>query len=101
MIAACVDGLIYKFDYDSTTNTLKNMMECSHVSLPSTEHIGMISVSNSGDVAFASESNELVRLYKMNKDGHFGELKLVTKSAGSTDSIALNSSGTMLCCSGK
>lgn len=101
LIAACVDGLIYKFDFDSSTNTLTNMTECSKLTLPSTEHLGMISVSNSGDVAFASESNDFVRLYKMDKDGKFGELNLVTKSAGSTDAIALSPSGSILCCSGK
>lgn len=76
------------------------MLECSSLALPLNERIGKISVSNSGDVAVASESNELVRLYKM-KDGKFEDAKLVTKCVGSTDALAINSAGTILCCSGK
>lgn len=77
------------------------MTECTSHPLPFNERIGMISVSNSGHLASASESHELVRLYKMRENGKFEEPKLVTKCVGSTDSLALNPSGTILCCTGK
>jgi hypothetical protein len=77
------------------------MTECSSHALPFNEKIGMISVSNHGYLATASESHELVRLYKMGENGKFEEPKLVTKCVGSTDALALNPSGTILCCSGK
>lgn len=78
------------------------MNECSHnQTLAHNEQFSMISVSNAGDVAVASESNELVRLFKMREDGKFDGCKLVTKCAGSTDALAINPSGTLLCCSGK
>lgn len=77
------------------------MTECSSLTLQSPDSIGMISVSNTGSVACASESNDLVRLYKMGEDGKFGDFKLVTKTSGSTDALALNPLGTILCCSGK
>lgn len=99
LYAASKDGLIYKFDFDPISG-LSNMLECSNQILPLNERIGMISVSNFGDLAVASESNELVKLYKM-KDGKFEESKLVTKCVGSTDALAINPSGTILCCSGK
>lgn len=79
------------------------MSELSKAILPFDEKIGMISVSNSdsGCIATASESHELVRLYKIGENGLFDEPKLVTKCVGSTYSIAINSSGTILCCSGQ
>jgi hypothetical protein len=60
----------------------------------------MVAVSNSGDVAVASEHHELVRHYKMN-GSKLEEAKLVTKCTGSTDALALNPSGSILVCSGK
>lgn len=101
MFAASQDGLIYKFDYNPS-NGLSNMLECTNQLLKLHERIGKISVSNFGDVAVASESNELVRLYKIRKeDGKFEEAKLVTKCVGFTDALAINPSGTILCCSGR
>lgn len=99
IFAASQDGLIYKYNYDS--NKLSNMIECSSHALPFNERIGMISVSNSGHLATASESHELVRLYKIGGNEQFEEPKLVTKCVGSTDALALNPSGTILCCTGK
>lgn len=77
------------------------MTELSNKTFQLNERIEMISVSNSCSVAIASESNELVRLYRINDNEKFGECQLVTKSVGSTDAIAMNPNGTILCCSGK
>jgi len=79
------------------------MTDYSKTTLPFTEKISMISVSNSdsGCLATAADSHELVRLYKIGENGQFEEPKLVTKCVGSTDSLAINPSGTILCCSGK
>jgi hypothetical protein len=110
LFAACQDGIIYKYDVIET-NKLDNMTECSMASLPFDEKISMISVSNSysysgsgfgfGCLATASEFHELVRLYKIGENGLFDEPKLVTKCVGSTNSIAINPSGSILCCSGQ
>lgn len=79
------------------------MTECSKTTLHFSEKISKISVSNSdsGCLATASDSHELVRLYRIGENGQFEGPKLVTKCAGSTDSLAINPSGTILCCSGK
>lgn len=97
LFAASQDGLIYKFDF---SGSLSGMTECSSQLLPLNERIGMISVSNSGDLAVASDNHELVRFYKMN-GSKFEDPKLATKCVGSTDALALNSSGSVLICSGK
>ena len=102
LFAVCSDGQIYRFDYDSFGG-LNNMTECYNTTLSFTERIGMISVSNSGDVAFASESHEMIKLFKWKEGGDGGKFddpKLVTKCAGSTYSLAMNSIGSILCCSG-
>ena len=100
LIAASCEGFIYKFDYKSSSNEITNITECCSKTFPFTERITKISVSNNCDVAMASESNELVRLFKMREDGTLGECKLVTKSSGFTYALAINPSGTILCCSG-
>lgn len=100
LFAASQDGLIFKFDFDPSSG-LSNMLECTNQLLAINERIGKISVSNCGHVAVASESNELVRLYKMKEDGKFEEAKLVTKCTGFTDALAINPAGTILCCSGR
>lgn len=78
------------------------MNQCANGGLTLNEMIGMIAVSNSDCVATASESHELVRLYRMMEGNEqFQQPKLVTKCVGSTDALAINPSGTILCCSGK
>lgn len=99
LFAASQDGLIYKFDYSSGSG-LSGMIECSNQLLSLNERIGMVSVSDCGDMAVASENHELVRFYKFNGT-KFEEPKLVTKCVGSTDALAINSSGSVLVCSGK
>lgn len=93
--------MIYKFNYNSETG-LSNMFECCSFKLNLNEMIGCISVSNSGDVAVASTSREFVKLYSM--DPETGKLKtpeLVTKCPGATTALAINPSGSILCCSGR
>ena len=93
--------MIYKFNYNPESG-LSNMLECSSFKLNLNEMIGCISVSNSGDVAVASKNHELVKLYSMNlESGKLNNPELVTKCPGATTALAINPSGSILCCSGR
>lgn len=97
-MAVCNDGAIYKYTYNQSDG-LANLSELAILSLPLSERIAMISVSNACSLAFASEEHEAVKLCQI-EGGKFGEAKLVTKCAGKVLAVAINSQGTMLCCSG-
>ena len=97
-MAVSNDGAVYKYTYNPSEG-LANITELASLTLPLNEKIAMISISNSCDLAFASEEHESVKLCKI--DGEkYGEAKLVTKAPGKVLALAINPQGTILCCSG-